>query len=64
VLTALGAKVSHCFTKLHSRVFGAGLAAMEPQQPLPTLLATARTSLVLQIETLLREAQIGLPGVA
>lgn len=56
-LTTLGTKVAVFFTKLYARCFRPGLAALVPDQPLPTPLACALTAVAGAIEALVVDAQ-------
>lgn len=58
ILTALGAKVAIFFTKLATRLFHPGLAALVPDQPLPSPLAAALTTVADLIDALVDEARL------
>ena len=58
VLTALGAKVAIFFTKLATRLFHPGLAALVPDPALPSPLATALTTVADLIDALVQEAHL------
>jgi hypothetical protein len=57
-LTTLGTKVAVFFTKLAARLFRPGLAAIVPDQPLPSPLAHALTTVADLIDALVQEAQL------
>lgn len=57
-LTALGTKVAVFFTKLATRLFHPGLAAIAPDQRLPSALAEALTAVADLIDGLVQEAQL------
>ena len=59
-LTEQGIKVAIFFTKLHQRLFQPGLAALLPEQPFPSPLAQALTSVAEQIQVLIDAALISL----
>ncbi|MGH9208685.1 MAG: hypothetical protein ACRD1G_19415 [Acidimicrobiales bacterium] len=61
VLTALGVKVAHFFTKLYTRLFRPGLAALPPHQPVSTALGGALAALSTIIHTSVLDAQLGAP---
>ena len=58
VLTELGAKVAVFFTKLYTRVYRPGLAALVPAQPLPFPLAQALTTVSALVQSALMEAHV------
>jgi hypothetical protein len=58
ILTELGTKVAVFFTKLYTRVYRPGLAALAPSQPLPSLLAQALTTVSDLIQSALLEAHV------
>ena len=57
VLTELGAKVAVFFTKLYTRLFRPGLAALVSDQALPSPLAQALTAVSDLIRSTIKEAQ-------
>lgn len=58
VLTTLGTKVAVFFTKLAACLFRPGLAVTLPDQPLPSPLAQALTTVADPIDALVQEAQL------
>lgn len=58
VLTEMGAKVALFYTKLDTRLFRPGLAALVPDQPLPSPLAAALTLVTDLINTAVADAQL------
>jgi hypothetical protein len=61
ILTALGIKVAQFFTKLYTRLFRPGLAAVTAQPSLPYPLARALNALADEIGVLVASAQVGVP---
>jgi hypothetical protein len=59
VLTELGAKVALFFTKLETRLFRPGLAALVPNSPLPSPLASALTMVADLLDAAVEDAQLG-----
>lgn len=60
VLTPLGAKVAIFFTKLYTRLFRPGLAALVPDQRTPSQLAKALTAVSNLIQSLIQEPKLGI----
>jgi hypothetical protein len=58
VLTALGIKVAVFFTKLYTRLYRPGLAALVPAQPLPSPLAQALSAVADLVQSALSEAHL------
>lgn len=58
VLTELGTKVAVFFTKLYTRVYRPGVAALVPAQPLPSPLAQALTTVSALVQSALMEAHV------
>jgi hypothetical protein len=58
VLTELGTKVAVFFTKLYTRVYRPGLAALVPAQPLPSPLAQALSTVSDLVQAALLEAHL------
>ncbi len=63
MLTEFGVKVTQFFTKLYTRLFRPGLAAVVPDQPLPGALAEALTTVSDLINALVPEVQLGTPTI-
>lgn len=59
VLTTLGTKVAVFFTKLYTRLFRPGLAALVPDQQTPSQLATALTAVSDLVQSIVQEPKLG-----
>ena len=58
ILTELGTKVAVFFTKLYTRLYRPGLAALVPAQPLPSPLAQALTAVANLVQSAIVEAHL------